>query len=66
MEIAAVAFIVYGAIILTIFLAKAEIKNPRKAGKEEHGILIHFTSRLLTSLQLLIAADIIDTIAAPP
>ncbi len=65
LEIAAVAFVVYGAIISTVFLVKSEIKNPRKAGKEEHGILLQFTSRLVTSLQFLIAADIIKTISAP-
>lgn len=46
-------------------MVKSEIKNARKAGKEEHGILIQFTSRLVTSLQFLIAADIIKTISAP-
>ncbi len=65
LEIAAVAFVVYGAIISTVFLVKSEIKNAKKAGKEEHGILIQFTSRLVTSLQFLIAADIIKTISAP-
>ena len=37
----------------------------RSAGRKEHGILIQFTSRLLTALQFLIAADIIRTIIVP-
>ncbi len=65
LEITAVAFVIYGAILSTVFLVKGEIKNPRKTGKEEHGILIQFTSRLITSLQFLIAADILKTIASP-
>ena len=65
LEIVAVAFIVYGAIVITIFLIKAEKKDVRSAGRKEHGILIQFTSRLLTALQFLIAADIIRTIIVP-
>jgi uncharacterized membrane protein len=65
LEIVAVAFIVYGAIVITILLIKAERKDVRSAGRKEHGILVQFTSRLLPALQFLIAAYIIRTIIIP-
>ncbi|MDQ2685309.1 MAG: DUF1622 domain-containing protein [Thermoproteota archaeon] len=65
LEIIGVIIIIYAAIITLSFLIKAERKNRREAGHNQHEIKLQFTTRLLTSLEFFIAADIIKTIASP-
>lgn len=57
--------IVYGAIVCAILLIKAEIKSPRQAGRSQREFLIEFTTRIMTALEFLIAADLIKTIIRP-
>lgn len=65
LEIFGAIFISYAAIITVAFLIKTEVKNPEEAGHRQQKIKMQFTSRLLTSLEFFIAADIIKTIISP-
>lgn len=65
LEIIGVIIIIYAAIITLGFLIKAEIRNRRQAGNDQHETKIQFTTRLLTALEFFIAADIIKTILSP-
>lgn len=65
LEIIGVVIIIYAAIITLGFLVKAERRNLRQAGHNQHETKLQFTTRLLTALEFFIAADIIKTVASP-
>ncbi len=65
LEIIGVIIIIYAAIVTLGFLIKAERRNRRQAGHNQHETKLQFTTRLLTALEFFIAADIIKTIASP-
>jgi uncharacterized membrane protein len=51
LEYAGVVIIVYGAIVSLALLIKAEYRNTRQAGTNQHKFKQQFTSRLLTGLE---------------
>jgi uncharacterized membrane protein len=65
LEYAGVAIIVYGAIVSLALLVKAEYRNTRQAGTNQHTFKQQFTSRILTGLEFFIAADVLKTIFSP-
>ena len=65
LDIVGVIIIVYASIITLKILIKREKENYIQAGHNQHEIKLQFTSRLLTSLEFFIAADIIKTIVSP-